>query len=196
LATKAPERIFAGPADGPLSWCPDGRHILISRFIDDHQSELAVLDLVTNRVHPYLPAQAGFRDGRFSPDGKWVAHTSIESGTEEVYLSSYPVPSAQYRVSTSGGRSPRCRSDGRELYFLGLDETLNAVELTEIGHVPTFSPPHPLFRPQIFPFPSNRQSFDVSADGKRFIINVVGSKNRSELVLTRNWTTEQDLPKK
>jgi Tol biopolymer transport system component/DNA-binding winged helix-turn-helix (wHTH) protein len=188
LATKAPERIFAGPADGPLSWHPDGRHMLISRLIDDHKSELDVLDLATNTVHPYLPAQAEFRDGRFSPDGKWIAHTSLESGTEEVYLSSYPVPSAQYRVSTSGGRSPRWRSDGRELYFLGLDDTLNAVELAEIGHVPTFSPPHPLFRPQIFPFPSSRQSFDVSADGKRFIINVVGSQNRSDLVLVRNWS--------
>lgn len=189
LVKNAPERVLAFLGDrGPLSWHPDGHHMLVNHYVDKDASALDVVDVMTNRIEPYLPAENGLVDGRFSPDGKWVAYTSRESGTDEIYLSSYPVPSTKYRVSTNGGRSPRWRLDGHELYFLSLDETLISVELAEDKHALTFSPHHQLFRPQIFPFPSDRQSFDVSADGKRFIINVVGSKNRSDLVLARDWS--------
>ena len=69
------------------------------------------------------------RGGQFSPDGRWIAFTSTESGRSEVYLQPFPGPGAKLPISVDGGAQVRWRADGRELFFIGLDDRLMAVEV-------------------------------------------------------------------
>jgi WD40-like Beta Propeller Repeat len=81
---------------------------------------LVVLDLLTEAVNPYLPCVAGdWLEGKFSPDGNWVAYESGEPGSRQIYVSSYPAPTTKDRITKTGGIGPRWRGDGRALYFPG-----------------------------------------------------------------------------
>ena len=67
---------------------------------------------------PYLQTQFNEQMGQFSPDGRWVAYTSSESGRGEIYIQPYPADGGKWQVSTDGGRQSRWRADGKELYYL------------------------------------------------------------------------------
>jgi dipeptidyl aminopeptidase/acylaminoacyl peptidase len=99
----------------PESWSPDGTVLLF----DNNMTENDIWSLAAGkaRSQPYL--QTPFREyaARFSPDGRWVAYVSDESGRDEVYVRPYPGPGAKLPVSTDGGREPVWSSNGRELFY-------------------------------------------------------------------------------
>lgn len=107
----------------------------------------------------------------FSPDGRWIAYQSNESGASEVYVVKFPERSGKWRVSPRGGSNPRWRRDGKEIFYLGPDYALMAAKVNgekngfEVGSVER------LFqaRPQL----AYRSPFDVSADGQRLLINTL-----------------------
>ena len=72
---------------------------------------------------PFPVVQTKFQEmiGEFSPDGKWIAYQTTESGQFEVYVQSFPEPGAREQISTGGGSQPRWRPDGKELFYVGLD---------------------------------------------------------------------------
>jgi len=178
----------------PVSWHPDGQHLLISREESAAgRWSLMVLDLLANSVHSYLPRVSSAAQARFSPNGNWVAYESSESGVEQIYISSYPVPTIQYRVTSSGGIAPHWRGDGRELYYLGPGQTLSTVSVSEGDGRLQFGQPRRLFRPLLLPFPRDKYSFDVDRAGTRFLIDTTGVIGRYELVLGTNWN--QDSPR-
>ncbi len=103
-----------------------------------------------------------------SPDGRWMAYASTESGQLEVYVQAFPGPGAKWRISNAGGLEPHWRGDGKELYYLTLDSRLMAVAVTP-GPTPKFALPQKLFdTPLGPPFPT-RNRYVVTRDGQRFL---------------------------
>jgi hypothetical protein len=78
---------------------------------------------------PYLPNSAGYGHARISPDGKWLAFFSTESGKGEVYVQNFPIPSGKYLISRDGGLQPRWRRDGKEIFYVSPDNKVVAVPL-------------------------------------------------------------------
>ena len=153
------------------------------------------------RPRPFVQAPGRAYDGQFSPDGRWVAYTSEESGRSEVYvvpfeasraLNTGPGPASaggggRWEVSASGGRSPRWRRDGKEIFYLSPTNQMMAAEVEEKGHGMVVRAAQALFR--CIPVPSIPSSspYDVSPDGKKFVINSFSDDN-TPLILLVNWT--------
>lgn len=126
--------------------------------------------------------------GHFSPDGRWVAYRSNESGEGEIYVAPFPGPGEKIRISSTGaaGGYPRWRRDGKELFYLASDRTLVAVPVDGQGSKFEAGVAKSLFqtRPSL-----GRDPFDVSPDGKRFLILTTPQETADEVVtVVLNWT--------
>ena len=122
-------------------------------------------------------------DARFSPDGKWLAYTSNESGIAEVYVRPFPGPGGTWKVSVAGGFLPQWRGDGKEMFYLSPDSKLMAVPIVL---APAFQAGTPA---ALFSLQSSTSLFEASRDGKRFLINTVPEGAGSPpLNLLLNWT--------
>jgi len=171
----------------PLDWSRDGRFLAMQTLPAQGQRvfQLAVLELATQKI-TVLPVGGinGVADARFSPDGRYLAYDSDESGRYEVYVQAYPVPGGKWQVSSAGGYLPRFRGDGKELFYLSLDNKIMAVPVEE-SSVFRAGAPVPLFA--VHPV-SNGNAYDVSADGKRFLVNSRPADQGSPpLSLLVNW---------
>ena len=128
---------------------------------------------------PFLQTPFDEQDGVFSPDGKWIAYDSNESGETEVYIRAFPSSGGKWQVSSGGGNNPRWRGDGKEILFRGqeLDSDDLVMMAAEVETTPTFrvGAPKVLFR---LPGPVKDSLGAVSHDGQRFVlpINVPADK--------------------
>jgi Tol biopolymer transport system component len=175
----------------PTDWSPDGRFLLLD-FNYSAVSQLYVLPLAGDRK-PYAFAESQYlqRSGHFSPDGRWVAYTSRESGRDEVYVAPFPGPGGKWQVSSAGGRMPRWRRDGRELFFIAEDDTLMAAEVETKQDKVEVKSVHALFHINVAPEATERAgSYDAAADGTRFIVNSNSDENPAPITLVLNWTAE------
>jgi len=127
---------------------------------------------------------------RLSPDGHWLAYASNESGRSEVLVQSFPEAGARTQISTSGGTEPVWSRDGRELFYLDGD----AMRVVEVRTTPTFSAgaPRLLFEGRYIQSPNGVASYDVSADGQRFlrVQPLHPDPPTHEIQVTVNWTEE------
>jgi eukaryotic-like serine/threonine-protein kinase len=149
---------------------------------------------VADRAQPPSPAPivaTPFNEvqGRVSPDNRWIAYASDESGRFEVYVRSFPSAKGQWTISPAGGMQPEWRRDGRELYYVSSDRKLMAVPVTTDGDSFSAGVPQPLFDIDLpvptAPYPGD---YAVSADGQRFLVNtVVDQPDRSSLSIVLNW---------
>jgi len=177
----------------PTDWSSDGRFILYRATDPSTNLELWVLPMDGDRKpFPFIKAAFGVNQGQFSPDGRWVAYASNESGKWEVYVAPFPGPGGYWKVSTAGGSEPRWRRDGKELFYLAPDGKLMAVEVRpgatfEAGAgVPLFQTRRrePVSTADLF-------SYDVSPDGQRFLISTtVEDLTASPLTVVLNWTSD------
>ena len=176
----------------PSDWSPNGRFILyIAGGAAIARSDLLVLPLFGDKKpFPFLETSFTETRGRFSPDGRWIAYASDESGQFEIYVARFQEPGERRRVSTAGGVWPRWRRDGREIVYLAPDNTLTAATVS--GEVARFEAgaARPLFsvrpRPQVT---LGDYPYDVSADGQRFLVNtLVEETTSSAITLVVNWT--------
>jgi hypothetical protein len=177
----------------PDSWSPDGRFILYhylhpqNNNRQNNSRDLMVLPLTGDRKpFPFLSTPFDEQQGVFSPDGKWVAYQSDESGRDEIYVRPFPGPGGQWQVSTGGGTMPRWRADGKELFYLAPDGKLMAAAVVAQGA--TFVPgtPEALFQTHTPPR-ANKQQYDVARDG-RFLINTeLESTTNEPIHLLMNW---------
>ena len=152
------------------SWSADGDHILFRAQDTKSGYDIWALSLATNRSFAFVNGPSDESQGEFSPDGRWVAYTSTESGRPEVYIQPFPATGAKWQVSLAGGEQPRWRSDGKELFYLAPDRSLMAVEIRVPGAFDEHSPRR-LFQTNI-PFGDINvsQAYDVTADGELFVI--------------------------
>ena len=120
--------IEAAPGEDkyPSAWSRDGKYILYTRG-----AGLWFLTFPELRSKPFLKTSSAVKNGQFSPDGKWVAYASNESGKWEIYVTSFPDARGKWQVSHGGGDQPRWRSDGKELYYLAADGKIMAVPVKE-----------------------------------------------------------------
>jgi len=121
----------------------------------------------------------------------WVAYSSNDSGIWQTYVVPFPIPDAgaRYQISTDGGQQPRWRHDGRELFFLSPDKKLMAVSVENMGSTPQFGAPKVLFQTRAHG-PLTAEEFftyDVSADGQRFLINENAADNPIPADIILNW---------
>ncbi len=127
---------------------------------------------------------------QLSPDGRWIAWASDESGQYQVYVAPFPGPGARVQISRAGGLQPRWRPSGGELYFKTPDNTLTAVPIESDSGTFSVGSPQPLFQIVEFLGPN---SYDVSADGQRFLVREPLREGEvSPITLLTDWTALVD----
>jgi serine/threonine protein kinase/Tol biopolymer transport system component len=179
-----------GPGIGPLGWSPDGQLIY---YAQDAQRKLDVLmRALTPDAQPVAHLNGEFAEAQaqLSPDGRWIAYASNESGTFEVYARAFPSGEGKKRVSIRGGLEPQWRGDGQELFYLSSDRNLMSVAV-RAGLTLEASLPTPLFETRmatVFDPSYTRNQYVVSADGNRFLINQPASGERPPpITVVVNW---------
>jgi eukaryotic-like serine/threonine-protein kinase len=189
-----PEEIaLASPARKvPNSWSPDGRVLLFHAPTPKAAPDMWLHWLDGDRrTSAFLNSPAPEVWGQFSPDGRWVAYQSFESGKPEIYVRPFPGPGAQWLVSGSGGIYPRWAHDGRELYYVESGGKLMAVPIRVNGTALDAGAPVALFQPPMVGGGTNaigrRHQYDVAPDG-RFLVNaVVEEAGTSPITVIVNW---------
>ncbi|HEY3171978.1 MAG TPA: protein kinase [Thermoanaerobaculia bacterium] len=171
----------------PTDW--SGATGLIAFFTTVPKADIWTLSVAERKATPFLATP--FQEGspQFSPDGRWMAYGSTESGTVEIFVQAFPASGGKWQISTAGGSYPRWRRDGKELYYIAPDNTLMAVEIAT-GSRFGAGTPKPLFRASIKSFDIGFQ-YDVSPDGSRFLINTLAEDAQtSSITVVQNWTAE------
>ncbi len=193
----------SGETKIPTSWSSDGRYLLYTVLDPKTKGDLWVLPMEKGaKPMPLLRREFNEGDGHFSPDMRWIAYVSDESGRNEVYVRDFTPVSreasleagAVWVVSKGGGRGPRWRGDGKELYYYAADDTVMAVS---VATDTTFHAaiPAPLFKGYVditaggFPL-STYPVWDVASDGKRFFMPApVAESLPSAFTVILNWTS-------
>jgi len=206
---NSPPHIYAKAADGsgseravtegsdlveyPSSFSPDGRYLAYERRDQgksDSGYDLWVRPLAGDgKPFPIVQTPFEERDPQISPDGKWMAYRNNESGRMEVYITAFPGGGAKWQVSTNGGFEAKWRGDSKELFFVDSSDNLMAVDVNASGSAVRLGVPHVLFQA----VGAQRQAgpFDVTRDGKKFLINNGNPKEGNEPVtLVLNWPAE------
>ncbi len=175
-----------------VDWSADGRLILYQDVGPKTTFDLWVLPLSGDRKpYPFLQTDFAEQQGRFSADGKWVAYTSNESGTSQVYVRSFLSSGGKWQISTNGGAQPQWRRDGRELFYISADRKLMAVDVRGNGSTFNVGVPKALFDLLIQTpgLPGPRNSYVAAGDGQRFlVVSVPEERLTTPTTVVMNWT--------
>ena len=187
-----------GPADYGSPWISsDGRRITVEKLGPGGKlAETLILD-AEGKAAPVTGVSPGFlfnetaeEVGAVSPDGKWLAYESQDSGTAEIYVQPIGMPSngkSRRQVSAGGGYSPRWRRDQSEIYYLATSGDLMSVTMRLAESGPEFDGAKALFRTRLLS--KTRNSFDVSPDGQTFLMNLpLEDATSSPITVVTNWT--------
>jgi Tol biopolymer transport system component len=213
--TAGPENLFWRSADGsgkperlassgfqesPGTWTPDGTTLLFMQQSAANGYDLWTLSVNGERQpRPYLQTASNEQYPDLSPDGRWLAYASDQSGRGEVYVQPYPGPGARQQISVDGGTAPAWSRDGRELFYVTASTVGGQAALTKMMVVPvqtnpTFSAgaPRVLFQGR-YGLTANVRGYDIAPNGRRFIM--VQQKERpamrlSSLIIVQNWIDE------
>lgn len=179
----------SGEEKWPDDWSSDGQFIVYQSFNPKTKWDLWVLPMSGDRKpFPFLQTEFSEQQARFSPDVKWIAYTSDESGAAEVYVQAFPASGGKWRVSTSGGGQPIWRRDGKELFYIAADRKLMAVKI-KLGATFETGAPEPLFETRVLTVTDFRNHYAVSSDGQRFLINSNIEESRTTPInVVVNWT--------
>jgi serine/threonine protein kinase len=189
------ERLTDGP-NGKITmdWSRDGRYLLYREVSRQTGMDLWALPLegpTALKPFPVLNDRFNEGGGRFSPDGKWLAYNSNETGVFQIYVRAFPPTasrsSEKWQISQTGGLDVRWRGDGRELYWVTQDGQILAADIeTRSGRVQSGTP-HELFTAPIYVATSG--SFDVTPDGQRFLLLLFASQAEGSIRLNvvSNW---------
>jgi serine/threonine-protein kinase len=201
----AVERLTTGErSQTPDSWSPDGTTLA---FVEEGDSEgffqfdVWVLSIADRKTRPVIRTAANEMTPEFSPDGRWLAYVSNESGRHEVYVQPYPGPGERHLISTNGGEQPAWSRDGRELFYVqgggfttpsGSSATLMSVR---IATAPAFQAgaPEVLFENVDLNTAWGR-NYDVALDGRRFLLTVrretTTSLSPTQMIYVQHWFEE------
>jgi serine/threonine protein kinase/Tol biopolymer transport system component len=155
----------------PNSWSLDGQQILFTHQVPSGEY-LELIPVAGGEPTRFLAGKGSEVNGQISPDGKWVAYASDESGTWEIYVTSFPGAAGKWQVSRGGGSEPRWRGDGKEIFYIAPSGILTAVPVNGEGIFATGTPT-PLFQVHGRAPISSMDVFtyDVAKDGNRFLVN-------------------------
>jgi serine/threonine protein kinase len=169
----------------PSDWTSDGRFVLFDVVSGSSGYDIWLTSL-SGAARPYLATSASEQNAVVSPNGRWIAYQSTESGRPEVFVQSFPTPGLKYQVTNGGGAYPFWAKGGRELLF-GTANSVASIEVTE-GETLGFGPLRMLFKmPRSF-------GIDVSPDGERFLVALpADAASGQSLTVVQNWSAT--LPK-
>ncbi len=181
IVADRPGRVY------PCSFSPEAG-FLVFLAQKDSQSDLWVLPLQGDRrAFPLVASPAVEQDAQFSPNGRYLAYVSDESGRLETYVMAFPGPGARWQVSQNGGIEPRWRPDGKELFFFTPDNRLMAAHLQADSESFKVGGIDSLFQARSMGF---GYRYDVAADGQRFLVATGLPQELSPITLLTNWTAE------
>lgn len=182
----------------PIAWSPDGRHLA---FVEWHPHDMRDIWIYSPsetgqpRTEPIVATAFDEYAPKFSPDGRWLAYVSNESGRYEVYVRPYPVGQGRWLVSVEGGTEPHWSPDGRAMFYRNGDKMMEVPVRTE----PEFGvgTPAVVFRKEFKSGVYNTLSYDVTADGQRFLMierNLEMIPNELNVVLDWNEELRRKVP--
>ena len=175
----------------PMSWSPDGKELAFMEISSTTGFDLWVLSV--NDRKPKLFLQTPFNESapRFSPDGRWLAYVSNESGRYEIYVQAYPGPGSKLQISTDGGTEPVWSPNGRELFYRSGNKMMAVDVVSQAAF--TASKPRVLFQGRFLPTPATNPNFDVSRDGRRFLMVEAAEpegQGPTQIDIVFNWFEE------
>ena len=180
----------------PTSWSSDGKLLVYHEGVSGGTYANGVpggwsiwmLPISGERkTYPFIQSTFSAREASFSPDGKWVAYCSNESGEYRVYVVPFPGPGGKWQVSSGDGRGPLWRRDGKEIFYLSADNKLMAVKVETSGGSFAAGEARALFDSHSYGVFGR---YDVSADGQRFVVAYEGSQSSNTLTSVVNWPAE------
>jgi serine/threonine protein kinase len=170
----------------PTSWSPNGKILAFDSLDPETGWDQWILSLGDGAPVPFLKSSFNEADGVFSPDGRWMAYESDESGRWEIYVTSFPGPGRRWRVSTRGGVSPRWNSTGQELFFRSAAGDLMAVAMTLDDGDVLIGTPKPLIEGQLNR-PNLAYHYSPAPGGERFLL-ITDQRGAESLDIILNWT--------
>jgi Tol biopolymer transport system component/predicted Ser/Thr protein kinase len=180
---------------GPGSWSRDGRFLACAKFVPGSAPDIIVIPMTGERK-PIVFLATSFAEQRpaFSPDGRWLAYMSDESGRPEVYVQAFPPSGGKWQISTNGGRAPAWRGDGREIFFhmdgAGTGDVLMSVPVTS-GVAFEAGIPKRLFERTLDWSGIRRNRWLVTPDGQRLLLNAAsGASGPTGFNVVLDWTAE------
>jgi Tol biopolymer transport system component/predicted Ser/Thr protein kinase len=184
--------VQVGSGQACYDWSRDGRYILYMSLGGSTGPDLWTIDLQASKASPFLQTPFNESQGQFSPDGRWIAYSSDESGRYEIYVRSFHGAAGKFQISNDGGAQPRWRGDGKELYYVAPDAKMMAVAVKTTGDSLEHDIPKVLFQSHGLAGAtgSGPQGFfyDVTRDGQRFLlIDRPEGESTETLTLVTNW---------
>jgi Tol biopolymer transport system component len=169
-------------------WSRDGHLLVYSVMNANTNWDIEVMPIGGGPSTPFAASPAEERNARLSPDGRWMAYNSNESGSFEVYVQPFPATGAKWQVSKGGGQEPQWRHDGRELFYIAPDRKLIGV-LVQTGGVFVPGAARALVETRITSWERSSQGsqYAVTADGERFLVNNATDATLP-ITLVLNWT--------
>jgi len=178
----------SGSTFQPSDWSPDGTLVTLTAFRPGSGADILVYSFETGEVRTHLETKHDEQLAAFSPDGRWLAYESDESGVNEIYVQAFPGPGGKWQVSNGDAVMPTWRANGRELFYMGADH-LMAVPVETAG---TFrhDTPVELFEVSEIIRAAGSPTFDVTPDGERFLFMVPQEDETAEeatVTLVQGW---------
>jgi serine/threonine-protein kinase len=176
----------------PMSWSPDGKELAFMEISSTTGFDLWVLSVSDRKPKLFLQTPFNESAPRFSPDGHWLSYVSNEAGRYEIYVQAYPGPGGKLQISTDGGTEPVWNPNGRELFYRSGNKMM-AVDVVSQPPAFTASKPHVLFQGRFLPTPATSPNFDVSRDGRRFLMVEAAEPEEqgpTQINIVFNWFEE------
>jgi Tol biopolymer transport system component len=166
-------------------WSPDGKYILLHLIEARSKTGLDAVaySIPERKIFPIMQTAAFDCCSRLSPDGRWVSYTSAVSGRNETYVQPFPVATGRFQISTTGGTQARWSGDGKELYYIGADNKIMAVDVRS-GETFEAGIPKPLFSVRTKP---GGWPYDASRDGRFLINETVHAEGVTPITVVFNW---------
>jgi serine/threonine-protein kinase len=195
--TGSVERLTNSPNQHfPLAVVPDGSAVILREGNPKTRQDLMLMPLAAGgSIKPAVQTMFNERNAEFSPTGQWLAYESDESGRLEVYVRPFPdVANGRWQISTGGGRLPLWSRNGRELFYLALDNVLMGVRVQPGAAWAATTPAHILTGKYFFGNPGFGRTFDIAPDGQRFLMVKEevsdAAAARPNVIVVQHWFEE------